>query len=270
MLKIDRNLLDIGMMDTLAMGDSPLHRLDPRAKLIATMAFIVSVVSFGKYELTALLPFFAYPLIQVTAGGLPPSYLARKVLIVSPFALFVGMFNPLMDRDILVTIGDVGISGGWISFVSILLRFTLTVSAALVLISLTGFNSVCSALEKLRVPRTFVVQLLFLYRYIFVLVEEAARMSRARALRSFDSRGMGFKPFVSLLGNLLLRTLDRAQRIHTAMCCRGFDGHVPALRPMRFGAADLRHVLFWTALFAALRFYNPPLLLGLWITGLFR
>lgn len=269
MLKIDQNIFDIGRMDTLAMGDSPLHRLDPRAKLVTTLVFIVTVVSFGKYELSALIPFFIFPLVQISAASLPVGYLLRKVLIVAPFALFIGIFNPLLDRDILFSLASVQISGGWISYLSILLRFVLTVTAALTLVALTGFNTVCLALERLGTPRPFVVQLLFLYRYIFVLTDEAARLARARALRTFESKGMGFTPFVSILGQLLLRTLDRAQRVHLAMRCRGFEGHMPILRPMHFGLKEARHLTFWLLLFALLRLYNLPIQLGRWITGLF-
>lgn len=270
MLKIDQNLFDIGRMDTLATGDSSLHRLDPRAKLITTLVFIVTVVSFGKYELSALIPFFIFPVTLITAGDLPLTFLLRKVMIVAPFAIFIGIFNPLLDREILFQLGSIHISGGWVSYLSILMRFVLTVTAALTLIALTGFNTVCMALEKLGTPRPFVVQLLFLYRYIFVLTDEAARLVRARSLRVFgESKGMGFKPFVSMVGHLLLRTLDRAQRVHLAMRCRGFEGHIPILRSMHFGIKEVRHVAFWLLLFALLRFSNLPMKLGLLITGLF-
>ena len=73
---------------------------------------------------------------------------------------------------------------GWISFASILLRFTLTVTAALTLIATTSFTGICMALEKMGCPRVFALQLLFLYRYLFVLVDEASRLIRARALRT--------------------------------------------------------------------------------------
>jgi cobalt/nickel transport system permease protein len=269
MVKIDQNLFDIGRLDTLAMGDSPLHRLDPRAKLITTLIFIITVVSYGKYELFALIPFFIFPMFQIASGGLPVAYLLRKVMIVAPFAVFIGMFNPVLDREILIRLGSLNISGGWVSYFSILVRFVLTVTAALSLIALTGFNTVCLALEKIGTPRPFVVQLLFLYRYIFVLADEAARLVRARSLRSFESKGMGFKPFVSMLGQLLLRTLDRAQRVHLAMRCRGFEGHIPILRPMHFGSNEVRHVAAWLFLFVLLRFSNLATKLGLLITSLF-
>jgi cobalt/nickel transport system permease protein len=269
MANIEKNLLDIGYMDTLASGNTSLHRLDPRAKLITTLVFISMVVSLGKYEISMMIPFVIYPLVMIISGGLPVGYLMKKIMLVSPFAIFLGIFNPFMDREILVQLGSIGISGGWISFFSIMIRFGLTVSAALILISLTGFNAVCMALEKIGVPKPFVIQLLFLYRYLFVLIEEASRMVRARSLRLFDSGGIGFKTFVSLVGQLLLRTLDRAQRIHLAMCCRGFDGHIRMNRSMSFGYNEILFILFWSLLFICFRIYNISLKIGELIAGYF-
>ncbi len=159
-------------------------------------------------------------------------------------------------------LGPVAISGGWLSFVSIMIRFFLTVTAALLLISTTGLNGVCLALEKLGAPRAFVVQVLFLYRYLFVLGDEATRLTRARSLRSFEGRGMGIRVFGSLVGQLLLRTLDRARRIHLAMLCRGFDGEVRLTRPLKFTKKDLAYTLGWSGLFVIMRLYNIPQRVG--------
>lgn len=256
-------------MDTLAAGNSRLHTLDPRAKILTTLIYVGMVVSFGKYDISAMIPFIVYPLVLMAAGGIPAGFLFKKILLVAPFAFFVGIFNPLFDQTVIVHLGPVPLTGGWISFFSILLRFALTVGAALILISLTGFHAVCMGLEKLKVPRPFVVQLLFLYRYMFVLVEEASRMVRARSLRSFKSRGRGLKVFGFMIGHLLLRTIDRAQRIHLAMCCRGFDGHIRLIHPMRFGARETVFCVGWIALFTMMRLINIPQVLGHLMTGFF-
>ena len=267
MTKLGKNLVDIGYMDTLAAGDSPLHRLDPRAKLITTLLFIVAVVSFNKYEVSALVPFFLYPIFLIFAGDLPTGYLVRKVLVVAPFALLVGVFNPLLDRQILFHLGSFGVSGGWVSFFSILTRFALTVSAALALLSITGINSLCEALARFGVPRPFVVQLLFLNRYIFALTGEAERMSRARSLRSFGRKAMSFRIFTQIVGHLLLRTMDRAERVYRAMLCRGFDGHIRVVRFSKIGGREIAFTLGWTVLFAIFRFVNISLVLGKTVTG---
>lgn len=266
MSRLDKNFFDIRYLDTLAQGDSWIHRLDPRAKLITTLVFILTVVSFDKYTITGLLPFVIYPVVLIGAGNLPPSYFLHKLLIVAPFAILIGFFNPLIDRSVYLYIGSTGITGGWISFASILIRFALTVGTVLIFIALTSFNGLCIALDQLRVPSIFIVQLLFLYRYIFVLMEETVRMSRARTLRAFNSSGLGLKVFGPLVGHLLLRTLNRAERIHLAMSCRGFDGHMRLNHPAGFGTGEIVFVLFWSSLFLAMRLYNIPLILGKAIT----
>lgn len=270
MASIDRHFFDIGYMDTLSSQQTAVHQLDPRAKLLTTLVFVVVVVSFGKYEISALIPFFIFPVVLCALGNIPPTYLIRKLVIVSPFAIMLGIFNPWLDREIMIRLAGIEISGGWVSFASILIRFVLTVGAALTLIAVTGFNAVCMALERLGAPKIFVIQLLFLHRYMFVLVDEAARMFRARSLRSFGSEGTGMKSYGSLVGQLLLRTMDRAQRIYLAMSCRGFEGQIHLMRPLRIGPREIGFTIGWSAIFIIMRFYNLPVLSGGLVTEFFK
>ena len=117
-------------------------------------------------------------------------------------------------------------------------------------------------------PQSFAVQLLFLYRYIFVLSEEAARASRARELRSFGKRGRGIVPYGNIIGHLLLRTWQRAERIHMAMLARGFIGEFRTATSSRFAGRELMFTVGWSALFLTLRLVNIPLLLGTFVTGM--
>jgi len=267
MASINQALLDLKRLDQLAAGGTVLHRLDPRAKVLATLVFIVSVVSFGRYELSALIPFLFFPACLIALGELPAGYLVAKVALVCPLAVAVGMFNPFFDRSVLMQLGPLDITGGWISFASIVLRTALTVGAALTLTALTGFPAICRALERLGMPRAFAMQLLFLYRYLFVLSEEVGRASRARELRSFGRNGDGLKSYASLLGHLLLRTWQRAERMHMAMLARGFSGVLPGREGSRFGAPEFAFLFFWSALCVALRLNNAPQLLGALVTG---
>lgn len=262
MARIDLSFLDLGRLDRIARQDTPIHRLDPRAKLLTTLVFLVCVVSFGKYEVSALLPFSLFPLAVAARADLPAGYLLKKLAVVAPFAFLVAAANPLLDRETLVRIGPVAISGGWISFTSILLRFALTVGAALVLIATTSFHGVCLGLDRLGVPRVMAVQLLLLYRYLFVLTEEAVRLVRARALRTFHGRGLGMRVYASMIGHLLLRTLGRAQRVHLAMLARGFDGEIRLVKPLRLGVSEVVFTAGWSAAFLLFRFYDVPRLLG--------
>src|SRR5674476_1193656 len=96
--------------------------------------------------------------------------------------------------------------------------------------------------------RVLAVQLLFLYRYIFVLTEESGRASQARELRSCGKKGLGIKSFGPMTGHLLLRTWGRAERIHTAMLARGFSGKFYTGQQSHFGVPEICFVLLWTLL----------------------
>jgi cobalt/nickel transport system permease protein len=259
---LEAGLYDLGKLDRLAYLDTPVHRLDPRAKVLTTFVYIVCVVSFGPYEVLPMLPFALFPVAIAAQGDLPLGFLLRKVAAVAPFAVLVGAFNPLLDREVVGSVAGLNISGGWVSFASILVRFLLTTTAALVLVATTSFVGVCSALERFRIPDVIVTQSLLLYRYIFVLGEETMRVARARSLRSFDGRGMGLGVFGRLVGHLLLRTYARATRLYQAMLVRGFDGRVRITRQLRLRPADLAFVSGWILVFAAFRVIDVPMFLG--------
>ena len=267
MSTVAAGLSALDRLDRLARLDTAVHRVDPRAKVLTTAVFIVCVVSNGKYDLIGLLPCACFPVVLAAEGALPLGFLGKLLLMASPFAIVMGAFNPLFDREVVAYLGSIPVTGGWVSYASIVLRFLLTVAAALVLTATTSFAGVCLALEKLKVPEVLVTQLLLLYRYIFVLGEEAQRMGQARRLRSFGRRGMGWRVYGQMLGQLLLRTFARAQRIYLAMKSRGFDGSVRVARPLHFGPGDLAFTLVWSALFVLFRAVNLPLALGGLFTG---
>ncbi|OGQ98583.1 MAG: cobalt ECF transporter T component CbiQ [Deltaproteobacteria bacterium RIFOXYD12_FULL_55_16] len=267
MASIGGAVQDFRQLDLLATGNTGVHRLDARAKVLVTLAFILAVVSYGKYELAALFPFFLYPAVIMALADLPIRHIARKIVVVLPFALMVGMFNPLFDQVVLVRLGPLGISGGWLSCASILVRATLTVGAALILVGSSGFPAICQALDRLGLPRIFTVQLLFLYRYLFILSEEGSRTARARELRSFGNKGLGLSSYGSLLSQLLLRTWLRAERIHLAMLARGFTGEFHPRRTTRFGGREFIFLAGWSGLFLFFRLLNVSQLLGTIVTG---
>jgi cobalt/nickel transport system permease protein len=262
-------LYEIGRLDRLAYQDTPIHRLDPRAKVLTTLIFLVCVVSFDKYAIVPMVPFVLFPVAMASRGEVPFDLIGKRLLLAAPFAVLVGVFNPLLDQSVVAQIGNVEIIGGWVSYISIMMRFLLTTAAAITLIATTGFNSVCMALERMGTPDVLATQLLFLYRYIFVLAEEALSMARARALRSFDGHGMGITVFGQILGHLLLRTYARAQRIYSAMLVRGFDGHIRSRAQLKIVRADVLFMLGWSSAFLFFRFVNVPLALGTLFTEAF-
>ncbi|MFZ5774175.1 MAG: cobalt ECF transporter T component CbiQ [Thermodesulfobacteriota bacterium] len=253
-MPLDAALLNLGQLDRLAGRRTLVHGLDPRAKVAATTAFILATVSMPKHELAPLMPLFLFPVVMASLAEVPLRFLAKRVALVSPFALFVGMFNPFFDTAVAGVLLGVPISGGWLSFASILVKFSLTVSAALLLIATTSFPGVCQALRDLGAPPLFVSQLLFLHRYLFVLLEEAMRMSRARELRAFGGQGLGMRVAGRIIGVLFIRTVERSERIYRAMLCRGFHGDIPVGRRHRPGWPDLLFLALTAGWLFACRF----------------
>ena len=246
------SLLDFRRLDLLATGDSALHRLDARAKVLVTLVFIVCTMSFHRYAVASLIPFFVFPMAVVTAARLPIAFLLRKVALVLPVALLIGLPNPWFDRGTLLQLGGLQISGGWISLLSIVLRSLLAAAAAVVLVAVTGFPAICGALERMGMPRSLAVQLLFLYRYLAVLGEEAVRMTVAREQRG-GGHPLSIRLYGTLVGRLLLRTWDRAERIYLAMCARGFTGDFRSGQASRLGGPDIAYMAGWCVLFLLLR-----------------
>lgn len=268
-MTFDEKYYNIGFIDQLSYKDTFVHRLDPRAKLVATLLFLFTVISFSKYEIAALLPFFLYPMLLMTIGEIPFMFIFKKVILVAPFAVFIGIFNPLLDSGRVVIFNGLTVSAGWLSFCSIMLKFTLTISTALLLIATTSFPSVCHALRQLKVPSLFVSQLSFLYRYIFVLMEETMRIVRARNMRSYGERGKDIKTFVRIVGILFIRTVERAERIYFAMLSRGFRGDMPALKHFHIKTSDVIFAAFVAAFLYIFRFYPATQILGRFVQGVF-
>ncbi len=259
-------MASLGRMEALARQDTPIHRRHPLAHLLVALGYLVTVASFGRYELAGLLPFLFYPLAVAGLGELPLGDLLRRGLPVLPLVLFLGAFNPIFDHNVLLFAGH-RLSAGWLSLVSMTLRGLLSVLAALLLAATVGMAGMGRALGLLRVPQIIVTQLLFTYRYLFVLGGEGGRMWLAYCLRAPGQRGVAFGQWGSFAGQWLLRSLHRAERIHSAMLCRGFDGAMPGSPAAPFGWADGLYAAGWIVFFVAARLVNLPLWLGSLLTG---
>ncbi len=234
------------MLDHFADRDSPVHRLDPVAKALAMLAVILATVLVGRDRFLAFVPLAAGLAIYHVLGRVPVGYTLRRLLIASPFALAVAGLFPFFEAGDAVFAVPLGpwtlraTDAGLVRAANLLAKFLLAFWATLLLLATTRFQDVVGALGRLRVPRAFVAQLGFLYRYLWVLVDEVMRMRRAREARDggLGPWGVRFRSHAGLVGVLFLRTYDRAERIYWAMAARGFDGTLPAVRRGRMRLTD--------------------------------
>lgn len=255
MSSINNALFNLRQMDDLAAQNTPIHRIHPLAKIIVTMAFLVTVVSYGKYSISGLLGLVFYPVIIFSLSQLPLKVMLKRLLMLEPFVIGIGLFSPFFDPNTLV-VGSMSVSAGWITLFSIFIKGSLTISAGLLLIATTGIDRVAEGLRMLKVPRILVLQILLTYRYVLVLIEELSRMSRAYFLRAPADRGIRRNVWGSFAGQLLLRTYDRAQRIYVSMTLRGFRGeyHVGKSTPMH--DRDWVYLIGWCGFFLFCRIFS--------------
>jgi cobalt/nickel transport system permease protein len=244
-------------LDALSTRDLPLARLDPRAPLFVTLLLSVLVASFPRGEVLALFPFLLWPAALASLAAVPARPFLRALLVPLPFVLLAAL------PALFVEPGPVGREIA----ASVLLRFLLTATSALLLAAVWGLPAIAWAMQRLGAPAVLVSQLLVLWRYLFVLGEEAVRMDRARTMRSFGGRGRELALAGPFLGTLLLRSQDRAERIDRALRARAFTGSFPALRPWRFGAAAASFLLLWSAALVFFRLVHVPEALGRLLAG---
>ena len=253
MNKMEKALHELGEMDELAAGASPLHRLHPAAKLLSTIAYILTAVSFPKYDLTGLIPMLLWPVLLFQVGGVSLRTCFYKLRIVLPLVMAVGLFNPLFDRAPLLSVGGVAVSGGVASMLTLMLKGVLCLMASFLLMATTPIDSLCAALRRLHVPAMLVTLLLLTYRYVGVMTEELAVMTDAYHLRAPGQKGIHVSAWGSFLGQLLLRSMDRAQELYGSMMLRGYHKHFHYADIRAFSRKDGLYLLGCLAAFLLLR-----------------
>ena len=211
-------------MEQLAAGNTVIHRIHPMAKLLATFAYIVLVVSFDRYEILGLIPYVFYPSVLMALSETPFGILMKRLAITLPFVLFAGLSNILFDTGPATVAWGMTITFGMQSCVSILFKTCLTVMAVLLLVSTTTMRDLSCQLLRLHVPEIIVMLVTMTYRYLSILLAEAATMHTAYLLRAPEEKGIAMRRMGSFVGQLLLRSIDRAERVYLAMKCRGFHG----------------------------------------------
>jgi len=270
MSHVETALHYVGTLDELSTRDTAAARLDPRCKLVATITFVAVVASFGRLELGRLIPLVAVLLLVVPLCDLPWRPLLLRLALASPFALGIAAFEPFLDRRTAFALASAQITAGEVAFAVIMTKFVLSLGAALLLVATTGFDTVCAALGRLGAPRVVVAQLSLTYRYLFVLGAEAGRMVRAHAMRAPALRRPTARTAGTMIGHLLVRALDRAERIHRAMLARGFNGRFLARRRWQLRGADLAFLFCVLVLLLVVRLVDVTALAGLTASGALR
>ena len=248
-----------GRIDYLACGRSVVHRLDSRTKLLGTILFTVFVIMQEPTAVSVIACFGVWPFAVLVVGGIPLRFAAKQILMVSPFVAVLAVSCLFYDRGgVEVVFGPVRFetTAGVLRCVSIVARFVVTMAALIGLVATTRFNDLLAGMAKLGVPKILIMQLGFLYRYIFLLIDCASHMLQARAGRRLRNLGvrMELKTAASMVGALVLNSLDMAERVNTAMQARGFDGRLHAVSRGKPGVRDLIFTVLLTGFVVVVHF----------------
>ncbi|HEV3332876.1 MAG TPA: energy-coupling factor transporter transmembrane component T [Bryobacteraceae bacterium] len=213
-----------------ARGSSPLHRRDPRAKVVALLVFLIALATAHR--------------------GLPQFALGLFVLLVAALLWArVPVWGALVRAGIVLPFSAVFAVVSWMAGdaargVPLAIKSYLSALAVLLLISTTPLPILLRGLESMGAPHFLLDVGQFLYRYFFVISDEAQRMNGAAAARGASARqwrlgGQRFQAAAGALAVLFARSYARAEDIHRAMLARGFEGRFLALSGVRFQRIDL-------------------------------
>lgn len=261
-------------LDPYRPGSSPVHNLDPRIKFILAIGFILT---------TTLMPAGSWPIFILLLSviiaveilsGIGILYTLKRSMLSLPFILAAVPLLFTVKGEILFSI-PTGLftltvyAPGFIRFLSIALKSWISIQTAVVLAATTEFPQLLLAMRAVKLPRLLVAIFGMMWRYLFVLVDEALRMMRARTARSGQLDDPDYKAGGSIAwrgrvtggmaGSLFIRSFERSDRIYTAMLSRGYDGEIrsfplPGISPknwavLGFGCGFLVLLIFLSFLF---------------------
>jgi cobalt/nickel transport system permease protein len=264
--------MHLHFLDPYRPQPSLVHRLDSRVKLVLALAFIITVSLTPAGAWPVYLMLLAIVISVEILSELGVGFVLKRSMLAIPFALAAVPIIFTYDKGAALASFSPGpwtltiYQGGLERFVSILFKSWLSVQMAIVLATSTPFPELLVAMRAIRIPRLLVAIFGLMWRYMFVLADEAMRLIRARTARSSQAGIPGLKSGGSLAwrarvtggmaGSLFLRGIERSDRIYMAMAARGYDGEVRSFPTPRLNPAG------WLTLFAGLATLTLLLLLG--------
>jgi len=197
-------------LDRYSRLKSPVHRLHTAVKLATAICVIVAMVAVPFSSAWFFVVAAGLLLIVSALSAIPWSFIFKRLLLLEPLALGIAvmaLFQP----------------NGTMIFLSIVTKSTLCLFTVILLSNTTPFGELLGVLSRIGVPRILITILALMYRYLFVLIDEGERLARARMSRTFSAnRVRRWQALASLIGQLFVRSTERAERIYAAMTARGW------------------------------------------------
>ncbi len=251
MNKLGRAIHNIHAADAGRQGRA--EAVHPLARLLVALWYAVAVVSFDRYDIAGLSGMLPYLLIFGIWDGISVKDMAGRIFPVLVLTGIAGAANPFLDREVYWRIGQNGVTGGMISMATLMLKGIFCAASSYLLMWEIGMEGICYSLRCLHVPKEFVTALLLIYRYLIVLLKEAERMMQAYKLRAPGQRGIHIKTWGAFVGQLLLRSIDRAETVYESMLLRGYHGEFAGKYFRWEKGISISYVLLWGMAIACFR-----------------
>ena len=234
-------------LDKYSNLNSLIHKLDPRTKTIGFLLFIIFVVTTAPTDYYQFLSYSAIILTVVFLSKVPFSYILKRTLVIIPFVLLIAVFVPFVNKD----------QNGWVIFWNVVIKSTLAVFATIMLSSTTKFHKLLKGFELLKFPKILIMILSFMYRYIFILVDEAQRMERARNSRYFGGEYLRqVKIICNIIGLLFIRAYERGERVYQSMSARGFDGNIITINKLKYTITDIYFYIIFIGIIMIIKIWS--------------
>ncbi len=228
-------------IDQATTGSSVLYRLDPRTRLLGVIIF--SVVCALLVTKDALLLCLGLSVIFVILSRIPPMVLFRRMFAFNLFIAFLWLFIPWgIPGEHILEIGTLTVTRQGIDYMVILtLRSNVIMLALVAFMASTTIISMTHAMTALRVPDKMTYLFFLTYRYVGDIHSEYTRLVNAMKVRCFQpaSNVRTYRSYAYLVGMLLVNSFERAQRVRSAMLCRGFSGRFPHLEENNISWLDI-------------------------------
>jgi cobalt/nickel transport system permease protein len=232
----------VGVLEEgFSQGNSAVHRLDPRLKLITGFLFSAIVAVSSRW--TAFIPASLLVLGLLFLARLPLRKVFVRLAVVNGLILFLWFLLPFsVSGEIIWRLGPFAATRQGISLAALItVRSNIIVLAFLTLVSTTPVFALGYAMAELGIPDKLVQLFFFTYRYVHVIYEEYQRLMKALKIRGFRAKSNihTYRTYAYLVGMLLVKSYERAERVREAMLCRGFNGRFYSLYEFSVAKADM-------------------------------
>lgn len=222
-------------------GDSTLHRLDPRVKIIVAILFSVIVALTDKY--TLLTGGLLFAVGAVVVAHLRAKEIISRLLAVNSFIFLLWLMLPFtFPGKNIYTLGSLNISQEGIKYALLItIKSNAIILAGIALLSTSSIFNLVHALRHLHFPDKLTQLFFFTYRYTQTIHCEYIRLNNAIKIRGFKPRTNfhTYRTYAYLIGMMLVRSYDRSKRVYNAMLCRGFKGKFWTLNHFVFKKSDV-------------------------------